>query len=99
MTDIKQFFILANPRSGSSLLRIICDSHKELSVPPESGYIEWWYEKYKQWNVLDSKNPKRIIEFCKDLSFSRKFETWNFDINLFRSLVKSEAPKNYSQLS
>lgn len=98
MNDVQQFFILSNPRSGSSLLRVICDSHQKLSVPPESGFIEWWYQKYKSWNVFDSKNPEKINQFCKDLESSKKFETWNFDLNLFKDLILNETPSNYSQL-
>jgi hypothetical protein len=98
MVDVQQFFILSNPRSGSSLLRIICDSHQQLSVPPESGFMEWWYQKYKNWNVSDSKNSDRIIQFCSDLESSKKFETWNFDIHLFKDLISTELPSSYSQL-
>jgi hypothetical protein len=47
MVDVQQFFILSNPRSGSSLLRIICDSHQQLSVPPESGFMEWCIKNIK----------------------------------------------------
>ena len=98
MIDVKPASGERSPRSGSSLLRIICDSHQKLSVPPESGFIEWWYQKYKSWNVLDSKNSEKINQFCIDLESSKKFETWNFDLNLFKDLISKETPSNYSQL-
>lgn len=98
MFDVQPFFILSNPRSGSSLLRIICESHSNITVPPECGFLDWWYQKYKNWNVSDSKNPETIIQFCKDLNSSKKFETWNFDFNLFKDLVLNELPSSYTQL-
>lgn len=98
MLSTQPLFILSNPRSGSSLLRVICDSHKEISVPPECGFTEWWYIKYKDWNLADNFNYRFEI-FCFDLISSRKFETWNFDFQLFKSLVNIFSPENYSDLA
>lgn len=97
MDDIQSFFILSNPRSGSSLLRVICESHPVITVPPECGFIEWWYEKYKDWKSIDN-NTKQLEFFCIDLASSRKFETWNFDFQYFKNLVKDYNPQNYADL-
>ena len=91
------FFILANPRSGSSLLRLVCDSNSNLIVPPESGFLEWWYKKYKNWDE-SWIDHKLFLEFIDDLLSSKKFEIWNFDVQLFKNLVTNEKPKNYSSL-
>ncbi|MFL6229427.1 MAG: sulfotransferase family protein [Pyrinomonadaceae bacterium] len=32
-------FIVGVPRSGTTLLRLMCDAHPELSIPPEMGFI------------------------------------------------------------
>lgn len=98
MIDSQPFFILANPRSGSSLLRIVCESHSNITVPPESGFLEWWYTKYKNWNLTDSSTASNIEEFCKDLKSSKKFETYNFDFSFFKEKIVEEQPANYSQL-
>ncbi len=97
MNKAQAFFILSNPRSGSSLLRVICDSHEKMTVPPECGFIEWWYSKYKDWSIEDNSN--RLAEFCNDLKSSRKFETWDFDFSYFKKIIKEEEPKNYAELS
>lgn len=97
MGDIQPFFILSNPRSGSSLLRVICDSHPEITIPPECGFTEWWYEKYKDWKSEENKT-KRLDIFCIDLASSRKFETWDFDFEYFKNLVKDYNPQNYADL-
>jgi hypothetical protein len=49
MVNKKQVFIIGNPRSGTSLLRIMLNSHSSMVVPPECGFIQWWYQKYKDW--------------------------------------------------
>ncbi|HKO60953.1 MAG TPA: sulfotransferase, partial [Pyrinomonadaceae bacterium] len=32
-------FIVGVPRSGTTLLRLMCDAHPDLSVPPEMGFM------------------------------------------------------------
>ncbi|WP_423818459.1 sulfotransferase [Salinimicrobium sp. TIG7-5_MAKvit] len=98
MNNIPSFFIMSNPRSGSSLLRVICEAHSEVTVPPECGFIEWWYNKYKDWRIEDIKTT-RFNEFCIDLASSRKFETWKFDFPAFVNLVNKCLPRDYSELS
>jgi hypothetical protein len=98
MNDVQPFFILANPRSGSSLLRIICESHPNITVPPESGFLEWWYQKYCNWSLDDSKNPEKIEDFYRDFITSKKIETYNFNSLIFKRLIKEKEPKNYSEL-
>ena len=92
------FFILSNPRSGSSLLRIICDSNQNLCVPPECGFLEWWYDKYRDWNSNDINNGERINSFCEDLASSKKFETWGFDMLKLKSNILENKPTTYAQL-
>lgn len=98
MIDTVPFFILANPRSGSSMLRIICESHSQLSVPPESGFMEWWYSKYGSWHLDDSKNNERVFDFVFDLMSSKKIETWQLDEEALIKLILSEKPKSYAAL-
>ncbi len=86
MHKARPFFILSNPRSGSSLLRVLCDSHQKITVPPECGFTEWWYSKYLDWKVEDNFSY-RFLDFCSDLKSSRKFETWGFDFELFENIV------------
>lgn len=90
------FFILANPRSGSSLLRIICDSHPNITVPPECGFMEWWYSKYSDWKETD--NSKRLDEFLLDFFQSKKIETWHLNKTKLREYIITENPKNYGEI-
>lgn len=92
------FFILANPRSGSSLLRIICDCNPALSVPPESGFLLWWSKKYA--NVTPEKlgSSEILDSILDDILSSRKIETWNLNKERLLSFILKERPQNYSEL-
>ena len=46
------FFILGNPRSGTTLLRVILHSHENIIVPPECGFLTWLYKDYYDWVVV-----------------------------------------------
>ncbi len=74
------------------------DCHPEVVVPPECGFMDWWYPKYKDWSLKSSLDKDVITKFCLDLTSSRKFETWNFNLNLFKEKVLLIQPKNYSEL-
>jgi hypothetical protein len=92
------FFILANPRSGSSLLRIILDCNSQITVPPECGFLLWWYEKYKTWNISNSLSDDQISAFVLDIQNSKKFSTWECSNNLLISVIKSRKPVNVQEL-
>lgn len=87
------FFILGNPRSGTSLFRIMLDSHPNIVVPPECGFIEWLFEKYKDWKLTEGFEP-----FLNDLFETRKFETWKFDKDFLRIELNKSLPNTYQNL-
>jgi hypothetical protein len=92
-------FILGNPRSGTSLLRLMISSHSKISIPPESGFLVWWYEKYKDWSKQDSSDEAKIDKYLADLKTSKKIETWNLDYVRMKNLILAEQPANYAELS
>jgi hypothetical protein len=67
------FFILGNPRSGTTLLQLMLTCNSELIVPPECGFAVWFLNKYKD-KKLDNEC---LLELSKDIFFSKKFETWD----------------------
>jgi len=68
------FFIIGNPRSGTSLFRLMLTTHPNIIVPPECHFFLWLENRYSGWN--SSNGYKGILD---DLFASRKFETWNLD--------------------
>ena len=90
-------FIIGNPRSGTTLFRIMLTSHKDIIIPPECGFAAWFYEKYKNWGQIGF-NKELLKDFMKDLMSARKIEFW--DINekeIFKFILKKK-PTSYSKL-
>jgi hypothetical protein len=92
MNHSENLFILGNPRSGTSLLRITLNCHNNIVIPPESGFIVWWYEKYKHWN------PVNGFYILDDILQSKKIETWNLDKNKILDNIRLYNPKNYAEI-
>ncbi|SHF90728.1 Sulfotransferase family protein [Salegentibacter echinorum] len=98
MTAAQPLFILGNPRSGTSLFRIMLTSHELISIPPECGFIQWWHEKYKNWSLADAQSTTSIKSYLNDLATSKKIETWNLDYQSLEELIFTEKPATYSDL-
>jgi hypothetical protein len=98
MDKHKLLFVLGNPRSGTSLFRLMLTSHPDICVPPECGFIQWWFDKYFNWTINDVKRKERIDEFLYDISLSKKIETWKLDFNQLRQLIEQKKPLNYAQI-
>lgn len=90
------FFILGNPRSGTSLLRLMLNNHPEIIVPPECGFLLWLAEKYT--HQLEY-NTQTYINFTEDLFKTKKIETWNIKKNNLLKIIKSKKPKTYSEMT
>lgn len=96
MTTLKwkqPIFILGNPRSGTSLLRLMLDSHSAISIPPESHFFLWLEEKYGNWK------SQFLDDYLADLFASTKFETWNFRKEELRGFITASTYENYAQLT
>ena len=88
----RPIFILGNPRSGTSLLRLMLHSHSEISIPPESHFFLWLEDKYKHWS------SDCLDEFIEDLFASTKFETWNIEREALRAFLIAEKVLSYGHL-
>lgn len=67
------FFIIGRPRSGTTLLRLLFESHPHLLVPPESPFIIIHYKKYGK---ITNWTEEIINEFVEDLYKTRYFDKW-----------------------
>lgn len=90
------FFILGNPRSGTSLLRLILNAHPNIVVPPESGFLQWWYPKYRDWSSKDLET--RVSEFVQDLLSSKKIEAYCLNKKDLEQYIFLNKPCNYGDL-
>ena len=91
-------FIVGNPRSGTTLLRLMLTSHHQIVIPPESGFAIWYYDKYKNWKELIKQNDYVLTNFTKDLFKAKKFENWRLDSNEVYNYLKHIKPETYTML-
>ena len=91
-------FILGNPRSGTSLFRLMLNANVNIISPPECGFMQWWHEKYHNWCIRDNNN-ERLNEYISDILTSKKMESWNLNFNSLSNFIKEQEPKNYKDLS
>lgn len=91
---MKRFFIIGNPRSGTTLLRLMLNKHKNMSVPPEAGFLAWLYDEYKDFTFTE----KLVEHFIYSLRNTIKIEHWNLDFDALQNFIITEKPNNFSKL-
>ena len=67
---MKELFIIGNPRSGTSLLRLMLTCHPEIVIPPESHFFLWLEEKYgENFNIesIVSNLPPESIDISSTI--------------------------------
>lgn len=87
-------FIIGNPRSGTTLLRLLLTAHAKILIPPECGFVVWLHDKYRDW----PRTGAGIGKFVEDLVACRKFDTWNLDASSLAASIAAAAPASYAEL-
>jgi hypothetical protein len=90
-------FVVGNPRSGTTLLRLMLTCHPDIVVPPECGFALWLRPAYADWAGQDSRGP-RLEAFLDDLFKARKYETWNEERASLRQWLRQRSPIGYAEL-
>lgn len=72
---ISPVFIVGTPRSGTTLLRLIIDSHPEIAITPESSFL---FRVPSLWNALYPKldEPGSVQAFIDDLRSLPQVKDW-----------------------
>ena len=95
MKLLKQpFFIIGNPRSGTSLFRLMLNANRNITVPPECGFALWFAQKYYK----SEYNSVLYSQFAHDVYMSKKFETWGIDEAFLLNHINNCSPSNYTEL-
>ncbi len=84
-------FLLGNPRSGTTLLRLMLTCHRDIVVPPECGFAVWYYDKYRDWN------PDQIPTFVEDVAAAKKFDTWGLTRGELSAALEEDPPASYAE--
>jgi hypothetical protein len=91
MSEGGPIFIIGNPRSGTTLLRLMLTCHPRVCVPPECGFAVWLYDKYRDWR------PEQVEDFARDVLACYKIETWHWDTAGLAPFLRSNAPQTYAR--
>lgn len=87
-------FVLGNPRSGTTLLRLMLTCHPAIVIPPEAGFAAWLYERYRDWKA---DCPSQIDAFVADALRTRKMETWGLGEEDLRGFLREHRPATYPE--
>ena len=89
-------FIIGNPRSGTTLLRLMLTCHPRIVIPPECGFAVWLYDRYKSWTGLDEEYSPDIQGLLHDVMTSKKFETWGISHEALNKMIVEKRPSSYA---
>jgi len=95
--ELDPFFIVSSPRSGSTLLRLLLNSHSSIVVPPECSFITWLAPEFADWAREDNSGI-RLSKFLQSLNNARKFDTWGLAIDLVERRISDRLPDTYASL-
>ncbi len=96
--SLRPVFVIGNPRSGTSLLRLMLTCHPDLVVPPECGFILWLQSRHGNWSGQQARDPVAVAHFVDELLACRKFDTWGLDGETLRMALMREQPADYASL-
>lgn len=66
--------IVGSPRSGTTLLRFMLDSHPEVAIPPETGFLRFTRRPWWQGDKLREKFFQAVINYPKPIPYWPDFE-------------------------
>lgn len=93
MTTAAPFFILGNPRSGTSLLRSLLNTHPDVLIPRECGFMHWLHADWQDrtWDA------QTMAGFAQAVQATRKFETWDLDVRQVEEALIESGAACYAQ--
>jgi len=91
-------FVLGNPRSGTTLLRLMLTCHPRITIPPECGFAVWLRPRWGAWTQQKAADAGEVFRFVEDVLASRKFETWHVTGPDLLDAIERDAPGSYADL-
>lgn len=92
---MKFTYILGNPRSGTSLFRLMLNAHPRVVAPPECGFIQWNFSSFSSADFSDSH--QRSL-FADAVLASKKMETWGLQKEQLVEAFNQVSSPNYQSL-
>lgn len=86
LNNIKVFFIIGRPRSGTTLLRLLFDAHPNISLPFEGKVITEQYLKFRNIKKWDTN---KLLDFYESTFMINKVNLWRIDKDKLKSEILS----------
>ena len=84
------FFILGCPRSGTTLLQILIDSHPDIAIPPESFIFDRFGPILDTYG--DLSDPQRLRELAVDALADERIRDWSLAATPAELLARVREP-------
>jgi hypothetical protein len=91
-------FVLGNPRSGTTLLRLMLTCHPRIAIPPECGFAVWLLPRFDSWTRSHTDDPRAVADFVAAVVATRKFETWALSDSDLTLAIRRRKPATYAEL-
>jgi hypothetical protein len=88
-------FVIGNPRSGTTLVRLMLDAHPELAVPPEGGFLVALERRFGSF----SGDPDQRDAFAAAVLEVPKLEDWGLGLEELREHLSRAEPGSYAELA
>ena len=75
------FCIVGSARSGTTLLRLMLNAHRDVAVPPESRFIT---------ELQQTNDPVDVESFLSKLAAHKRFDAWDLPLDAVRNEVEGE---------
>ncbi len=92
---MKPIFIVGMPRSGTTLLRTVVDAHPEISIGPESHYVNYWMYKFR---YLALSRPTDYEFFVKKLTEGRYLDRAGLSRDSVRQRLCGCEPRTHAAI-
>jgi hypothetical protein len=93
MVELAPFFIVGCPRSGSTLLRLMLDSHPSLAIPDESHFVTEMYGSLG-W-IAARRTPPEMLERVLSHQW---FRCWGLDPNAVMQHAAVSQPNDFASV-
>ncbi len=94
MLPTSPFFIIGNPRSGTTLLRLMCHAHPDTIVPQECAFAAWFAKDYGDWSTASYQNGQAEA-FFEAMQSAYKWELWQMPPKTLHEAIFSVQHASY----